>query len=59
MSSWRWRLVADEVLNGGDMVFEFFGVREGLAHQPVDALTQGVVEALVSSAWRTGAGPLG
>jgi len=38
--------VADEELDGTDMVREFLGKRQRLTHQTGDALTQRVVETL-------------
>jgi hypothetical protein len=39
-------VVADEELDGTDMVREFLGKRQRLTHQTGDALTQRVVETL-------------
>jgi hypothetical protein len=36
--------VADAILDGTDMVGQFFGKREGFAHQAGKALSQGIVE---------------
>ena len=36
--------MADEILDGTDMVGQLFGKREGFAHQTGNALSQGIVE---------------
>lgn len=38
--------MADEVLDGPDMIGQLFGEGQGIPHQPGDALPQGVIETL-------------